>query len=361
MSEYKEPMELDAAYKVADALYAAGYKDRHNERDYDPRKCPEWQAVVDPLIEQAAPEAAADWLNTILWMYRRLPQAYGRPPFIEQSIMTLAKQVGQDVTHELRERVVRTAVHEHGARQATPAVPYRVAEFWSSATAGKKVRMLAEGVDIVEWAKRDDFIRWVDAPPVAAPEAPVGDMVFLPRAIVDSTLAALRKAQMFKVSTALSNAISPVAAPEAPAHFCATCGKRLFTGSIHTCTPPAATTASASDGAIYEQVSRRADPEGHAEAMAQMDEVLGAATTTSASEESPLGPRRWSKEPEMMESWSAPATAKPAYTRTDAMLAFSAMCDTSLITRPAAEAMRDTLCAAVETPAIHPKAGTSDA
>jgi hypothetical protein len=38
---------------------------------------------------------------------------------------------------------------------------------------------------------------------------------------------------------------------------------------------PTATTASASDGSIYEAVSRRADPEGHAEAMAQMDEVLG--------------------------------------------------------------------------------------
>lgn len=39
--------------------------------------------------------------------------------------------------------------------------PWRVGEFWSSATPGKKVLCLAEGADIVEWAKRADFIRWV--------------------------------------------------------------------------------------------------------------------------------------------------------------------------------------------------------
>jgi hypothetical protein len=57
-------------------------------------------------------------------------------------------------------------------RQAAPEAPYRVAEFWSSANPGKKVRMLAEGADIAAWSKRGDFIRWVDASPVAALEAP---------------------------------------------------------------------------------------------------------------------------------------------------------------------------------------------
>lgn len=40
-------------------------------------------------------------------------------------------------------------------------VDYRVAEFWSSARPGTKVRMLAEGADIEQWCKRSDFIRWV--------------------------------------------------------------------------------------------------------------------------------------------------------------------------------------------------------
>jgi hypothetical protein len=41
--------------------------------------------------------------------------------------------------------------------------PYRVYEFWSSADPGKKVRMLAEGVDIATWRMRSDFIRDVTA------------------------------------------------------------------------------------------------------------------------------------------------------------------------------------------------------
>jgi hypothetical protein len=55
---------------------------------------------------------------------------------------------------------------------------------------------------------------------------------------------------------------------------CEAMGRRALDGALKA----AATTASASepsDGEIYEAVSRRADPEGHAEAMAQMDEVLG--------------------------------------------------------------------------------------
>jgi hypothetical protein len=52
-------------------------------------------------------------------------------------------------------------------------VAYRVAEFWSSANPKNKVRMLAEGDDIEQWAKRSDFIRWVDA-------ATVGEVVAAP-------------------------------------------------------------------------------------------------------------------------------------------------------------------------------------
>jgi Lar family restriction alleviation protein len=61
--------------------------------------------------------------------------------------------------------------------------PYRVAEFWSSANPGKKVRMLAEGGDIEEWAKRGDFIRWVDAAPAPAQPAAGGDLPPLPDSI----------------------------------------------------------------------------------------------------------------------------------------------------------------------------------
>lgn len=52
---------------------------------------------------------------------------------------------------------------------AAEPVAWRVAEFWSSANPGKKVLMLAQGADIAKWAKRADFIRWVDAAPDRAP------------------------------------------------------------------------------------------------------------------------------------------------------------------------------------------------
>lgn len=43
--------DLTTAQKLIDELYASGYQDARKERDYDPRGCKEWQAVVD-LIEQ---------------------------------------------------------------------------------------------------------------------------------------------------------------------------------------------------------------------------------------------------------------------------------------------------------------------
>lgn len=46
--------EIEDAYKLADALYRAGYKDCAHERDYDPRKGEQWQAVVDALIQHAS-------------------------------------------------------------------------------------------------------------------------------------------------------------------------------------------------------------------------------------------------------------------------------------------------------------------
>jgi Lar family restriction alleviation protein len=43
-------------------------------------------------------------LGTLLWLYRRLPRGYGRPPFIEQPMLSLAKRVGMDITEFLAER-----------------------------------------------------------------------------------------------------------------------------------------------------------------------------------------------------------------------------------------------------------------
>jgi hypothetical protein len=43
-------------------------------------------------------------LSTMLWLYRRLPAGYGRPPFVEADIISLANEVGQDVSEFLAER-----------------------------------------------------------------------------------------------------------------------------------------------------------------------------------------------------------------------------------------------------------------
>lgn len=219
MSEYKEPMELDEAYKLADAVYAAGYKDRHNERDYDPRKCPEWQAVVDPLIQEATPEAPAS-----------------------------------------EQRAIRAGTFAHLEQLSQASTrPYEpIYQVWQITGNGG----------------------WLDTD----------------KDHYDSTLENIRRITYIPAATTAS-ASEPI------------------------------NTDGMSDGEIYADVSRRA--------LASPRNAEPAST----------------------------APAKPAYTRTDAMLAFSAMCDTSLITRPAAEAMRDTLCTAVEQPApeTHPKAGASDA
>jgi len=49
---------------LADALYLAGYSAARKERDYDPRGCDQWQAVVDAIYTHPAPQVAVPegWL-----------------------------------------------------------------------------------------------------------------------------------------------------------------------------------------------------------------------------------------------------------------------------------------------------------
>jgi hypothetical protein len=55
--------------------------------------------IATPLATSAADAkdaALADVLNTTLWLYRRLPQAYGNPPFVDKAILTMAEYLGLD-------------------------------------------------------------------------------------------------------------------------------------------------------------------------------------------------------------------------------------------------------------------------
>lgn len=51
---------------------------------------------------------ASECLSVMLWLYRRLPRAYERPPHIEWPISQLAKKLGVDVTQDFAERGAAT-------------------------------------------------------------------------------------------------------------------------------------------------------------------------------------------------------------------------------------------------------------
>jgi hypothetical protein len=52
----------------------------------------------------ATSEELADFLNVTLWLYRRLPQAYGHPPFVDQAVLKMAKWLGKDAPLAIEER-----------------------------------------------------------------------------------------------------------------------------------------------------------------------------------------------------------------------------------------------------------------
>lgn len=88
---------------------------------------------------------------------------------------THSKSTGMFIDHADPYSALRAALVDAGVNDANSS-PYRVAEFWSSSSPGTKVRMLAEGDDIEQWGKRDDFIRWMDA----GEEAPIKMVLHCP-------------------------------------------------------------------------------------------------------------------------------------------------------------------------------------
>lgn len=66
-------------------------------RDANPRRAP-----AEDAREQQPDDA--DNLSVMLWLLRRLPRAYGNPPFVEQAINRLAKRTGTDVADSFAER-----------------------------------------------------------------------------------------------------------------------------------------------------------------------------------------------------------------------------------------------------------------
>jgi hypothetical protein len=56
------------------------------------------------LARQSHGVSTADIVSIMLWLYRRLPRAYGRPPHVEAPIAVLAKAAGIDVADSFSER-----------------------------------------------------------------------------------------------------------------------------------------------------------------------------------------------------------------------------------------------------------------
>lgn len=100
----RELFEAWAAPKQFD-LRRPGYAYANNCTDYA------WhgwqaraaQATAEP-VASVSRKVAVDALNVLLWLYRRLPREYERPPHVEQPIKALAASVKSDVIDFLAER-----------------------------------------------------------------------------------------------------------------------------------------------------------------------------------------------------------------------------------------------------------------
>lgn len=67
----------------------------------------QWSAMQAEIKDLRAALAAADLadaLNTMLWLYRRLPKGYGAAPHVDRTVDKLAQAVGLDVEEFLAER-----------------------------------------------------------------------------------------------------------------------------------------------------------------------------------------------------------------------------------------------------------------
>lgn len=60
--------------------------------------------AVGPANSLSAADVDQNILSVALWLYRRLPRCYGRPPHVEGPIKALARRVGTDVAECLAER-----------------------------------------------------------------------------------------------------------------------------------------------------------------------------------------------------------------------------------------------------------------
>jgi hypothetical protein len=110
------------------------------------------------------------------------------------------------------------------------------------------------------------------------------------RTHADGTIERIDPLSIYK-DPAATTASAPV-----PHHVA--CPQRGYNPLCKGCEATTASASEPSDGEIYEAVSRRADPEGHAKVMAQMDVVLGRAPAPSR--EAAPGIKTWQERAQFM-------------------------------------------------------------
>lgn len=96
---YANP-DLADAYEIG---YAEGARRAENLAPDRPQSEAS-DALPSGQTQEVGAELAEKALSTLLWLYRRLPRGYGRPPTVEGPILALAKHTGIDVTDCLAER-----------------------------------------------------------------------------------------------------------------------------------------------------------------------------------------------------------------------------------------------------------------
>jgi hypothetical protein len=108
---YADPIAVspsDATGK-ADAASAGEQAAEFHSKFGSPELCAAIVAHATSAADAMDAELA-DVLNTTLWLYRRLPQAYGNPPFVDKAIMTMAERLGlDDVPDAIKERAAMAA------------------------------------------------------------------------------------------------------------------------------------------------------------------------------------------------------------------------------------------------------------
>lgn len=102
-----------------------------------------------------------DALTTMLWLYRRLPRAYGRSPLSERSIRWMAQRVGEEVEPFFAEREEEPSA-QPAAQVAVPSDAWKML----STHTGKEIA----AIYVYE---REEFVRLDDVVALLATQATV--------------------------------------------------------------------------------------------------------------------------------------------------------------------------------------------